>query len=83
MNETKPSEFDNAAKDASDAIHGASEVLCDLPDTHAADYADVLTPDRKPAPPEGPKRAGYTKSHGRKRNKARARMAKTSRVRNR
>lgn len=37
----------------------------------------------KVPPPSGPKRAGYTTNKGKPRNRARARMAKVSRVRNR
>lgn len=47
------------------------------------DASEALAPIVKVAPPTGPKRAGYTTNKGRTRNKARARMAKTSRVRNR
>lgn len=71
-------EFDAAAQAAADALSEAGESLQDLPDTHAVDL-----PVRKVLPPEGPRRAGYTKNHGQKRSKARARMAKTSRARNR
>lgn len=49
------------------------------PDPSAGESSSVI----KVAPPTGPKRAGYTTNKGRPRNKVRARMAKTSRVRNR
>lgn len=50
---------------------------------------DTKTPPPEPAPvekippPVGPRRAGYTTNKNKPRNKARARMAKVSRVRNR
>lgn len=82
-NETKLREPDSSTDELAERTHAPGFAEPNHTDTSSEMYADVLTPDRKPAPPEGPKRAGYTKNKGQKRNKARARMAKTSRVRNR
>lgn len=83
MDATKPREFDSSTEDLPPLTNAPGFAEPTPVDTSAEMYTEVLTPDRKPAPPEGPKRAGYTTNKGRKRNKARARMAKTSRVRNR
>ena len=74
MDETTPQQREQ------DAIERGQEISEPAPT--ADEHADVLTPDQAGAQ-SGPKRAGCTKNHGQKRNKARARMAKTSRVRNR
>lgn len=82
-NETKLREPDRSTDELAERTHAPGFAEPSETDNTASEmYADVLTPDKEPEQ-TGPKRAGYTKNHGQKRNKARARMAKVSRVRNR
>lgn len=83
MDATKSSEFDSSTEDLPPLTNAPGFAEPNRTDSTADEmYAEVLTPDKE-LPVTGPKRAGYTTSKGRKRNKVRARMAKTSRVRNR
>lgn len=82
-NKTKQREFDSSTDELAERTHAPGFANPNHTDSTAGEmYADVLTPDKE-LPPEGPKRAGYTKNKGKPRSKARARMAKVSRVRNR